>query len=346
MRRKAFATAFALLLVVANAARASDAEWGAYAGPTSTRWLTKGRHGHDQPSCPEQPNCDPSDFRRSNLDDSIGFRIGAQRGLFGIEANVAHTEYNLSQKNVNIFALQAFAGRTVPLGKFHFGMRAGAGPLVTSDGNAGAQASLEAFVALPHALQFGSRLVLDHTGAGTAKALETSFLIAPATRWNVATATGVTVPSGLNLRRAPFTRLSTEHGLTENARLVVSWTSSGHESQLKTSFRGYPGNERSKTINGFGLAVDRSAHVLSGGTGMEVAQWKDDHALLTDQNGVVNAGIEFALELHAAIRQRIGRRLALEGSIQQLYWPNLRLAETRIGVGIAFVTPGSTSNRR
>lgn len=81
----------ALLLVLATAsAFAEPPSWRTYGGGFTSRWLTTERHhGHDQPWCGPvvvwtspfgvarvTPECDTSDFRTANLDNSIGFRAG------------------------------------------------------------------------------------------------------------------------------------------------------------------------------------------------------------------------------------------------------------------------------
>src|SRR5438034_10336119 len=64
-----------------------------YAGIFNSRWRTVGLHGHDQPLCApikviyfpngarleQGPRCDPIDFARGNLDNSIGFRVGREK---------------------------------------------------------------------------------------------------------------------------------------------------------------------------------------------------------------------------------------------------------------------------
>ena len=91
---------FALLAVMITAS-AHAADWRTYAGGFTTSWQTQGHHGHDQQPCGNPVTCNPIDFTRANLDNSIGFRFGRERDLFefgpmsivgGTDASISHTE--------------------------------------------------------------------------------------------------------------------------------------------------------------------------------------------------------------------------------------------------------------
>jgi hypothetical protein len=362
-----------------------------YAGTFNTRWRTIGPHGHDQPACApveivqlshgtnvvRQPDCNPSDFARGNLDNSIGFRAGRERDLLargawsivgGVEGAMNYTEYNLSQADFVLLTAAATGGVDVALGPLTLGMRAGLGPFMTSDG---AQKGLNQFhgahltfpmrngVGVRVARQTMRMFLADGAYQGNdverrhPRAAETSVLLVatPASRlgrklvWEFSASTGTTTPGGpigssRMLRSSAFTTVSAFrdlpwHGLYGR----VSWVSSAHESARPTSFLGYDGNYRSKTIDSIGLGVGR-AHSLPWhlsmryGAGVETADWRDDHQLLTRNGAELIGGVELGLNADVALRFHIGGHLALETAYQRVYWQGIDLGEGRWSLGM------------
>lgn len=322
-----------------------------YAGGLSTRWNTAGWHGHDQDLCPEAAAggpeaCNDEDYRNANLDNSIGFRFGherdwADRGplkfVAGFEGAFTDSEYNLSQDHVAFFSASAIAGVDYELHAARIGGRLGAGPFVTSDGRAGGHAFAELAATIP--LRRGAGLRFGHSFA--ARRGETSILLvaspggAPGpSRWEFAAAAGSSSPDSLKLRAAAFHRLAAMYDLGHDLQLQASWTATAHESTALTTFMGYPGNERGKTIEAFGLALRHRRHLTnllsfhySGG--MELADWADEHHLLP-----TSAGTEYGLSGGASIRFALARHAALEGSVERIWWRDLGLNETRWGLGL------------
>jgi hypothetical protein len=394
MKTSANRTLLAVSLLLA--AISAQAEWRTYAGGFSSRWKTVGPHGHDQPFCAdpkwtffpngsilvEYPNCNPSDFARGNLDNSIGFRAGRERDFLaagvlrvvgGAEGSVSFTEYNLTQRDFALFSGALTAGADLAFGGVRVGGRYGAGPFGTSDGNQyGIGDFKELALTLPLRNGAALRISQRHTEAlrvresqglygdaqgtperhpGSPSAVETSvmFVASPEpagrSRWEFASAAGTTDPGfGLGgdrkLRSVPFTRFTVFRDLnTEHLQLEVSWTAAAHESVLPTEFRGYDGNFRSKTIDGFGIGVSQTRPIfrllsMRLGAGLEVADWSDEHQLLTRDGRELVAGIETALGASAALRFHVAPFVALEGSLQKLYWQRIDLSEARWSVGI------------
>jgi hypothetical protein len=370
-----------------------------YAGSMSSAWRTIGQHGHDQPPCAERrisplevgwldayPNCNPVDFARGNLDNSIGFRAGRERdwlrsGAFsfvgGIEGSLNYTEYNLSQSDFIFATANAFAGVDYRMGSVSLGGRIGAGPFATTDGaEYGFQHVEGVHITLPlhpgaairvsHQSMsvFRSSKTLDLYGAGPAvlststtllrhpRARETAILIVTspeylgASSWEYSASTGSTFPGGpiggsRMLRPSSYSEISAFRSLPWyglDAR--VTWIASAHESSRPTTFLGYDGNYRSKTIQGLGLGVSRSTgrvpeqFSMRYGAGVEVADWRDEHQLLTRDNQPLTGGVETAIVLDGAFRWHVGRNVALETSFTKAYWPGIDLGEIRVGFGL------------
>ena len=369
-----------LVLLIATSVHASD--WRTYAGGFSTRWQTRGPHGHDQEPC-DRPrviemgpgvflttgvNCNPVDFNRGNLDDSIGFRLGTERDVLslgplhlvgGFDGSISHTEYNLTQMDIAIFNASLLAGADIRAWGMRGGMRFAGGPFATTDGYTGLTAYREVSIEVPirsgAALRFSRRLGTSERIRRQERIRETESALmivatpdAPlASNWEFSVATGTTTPGkgpggSLELHESAWQRVTMMRDLrTPATQLAFSWTSTAHESKLLSDYRGYPGNQRGKTINGFGLAVQHSlaaTEKLSAryGAGIEVADWRDPYPLLVSRNQQpLSGGIEGALTASGALRYRLRRGLSLEASVQQLYWHDLQLGESRWGIGIA-----------
>lgn len=314
------------------------------------RWNTTGWHGHDQELCPEAATggpeaCNDADYRNSNLDNSIGFRFGREHDWFGrgpfkvvagVEGAFIDSEYNLSQDHVAFFSASAIAGVDYELHATRIGGRFGVGPFITSDGRAGAQAFAELAATVP--IRRGAGLRLGHRFAS--KRGETSFVLvaspgstAPSS-WEFAATAGTSSPDSLDLRAAAYQRIAAMYYLGQNLQLQASWTATAHESTRLTTFMGYPGNERGKTIESLGLAL-RHRHRLTDSLsfhysgGLELADWADEHHLLP-----VVAGTESGFTGSASIRFALAPHASVEGGVERIWWRGLDLNETRWGVGL------------
>ena len=71
------------------------------------------------------------------------------------------------------------------------------------------------------------------------------------------------------------------------------------------------------------------------GAGFEVADWRDEHQLLTRDGKELVAGIEGAIAVRGAVRFHLTRYFALVGSAEKVYWRAIDLSELRTGFGIA-----------
>jgi hypothetical protein len=341
-----------------------------YAGPSSTNWNTAGYHGHDQP-CVFTPDCDDDDFARANLDNSIGLRAGAERdyatwrGLRLVGAadlSFADTEYNISQRNLNILSGAVAGGVDADLWRVQLGARVGVGPFVTSGLTAGAQAYGELALTIPvtgaAALRVafrevamkplaGGELDLDNSSDPDASLRFRDVSVLLVTRpgvsadspWQFAAGTGLSSPRGLGLSNAFFTRLAVQRTLTPSLQGQFSWTSTAHESELEGVFMGFPGNFRSKTIDAFGLSV-RGMRSWSprwtafATAGAEGADWSDDHDLLVDDGEVVEGGFELGAVVGGGVRYKIRERLSADAFAEHVWWPGIGMGELRMGVAL------------
>lgn len=382
--------AILLLLLFASPLAAQSSR--TYAGGFSSRWKTVGPHGHDQPWCAEpivtvfpngsilhqSVNCNPMDFNRANLDNSIGFRAGRERDFLslrplklvgGIEGSSSFTEYNLTQVDFAFLSGAVTAGADLALWKGRVGVRYGAGPFLTTDAHLGLHRFSEIVVSVPLrsgvSLRFSQRQTnfshkfesratgLEELGEGYGvSAVETSVLIAGSgdgteTPWEFATETGTSEPgtggpgASLGLRATMYQRLAVYRDLGHTPRQAyVAWTSSAQESKLPGIYKGFPGNFRSKTVNGFAVGVREKRSLTDAltahyGGGIEVADWRDDYGLLVRNSGThVNGGIEGAVAVNGALRWNAGRGTAFELHAEQLYWTGIRLGEMRWGIAL------------
>jgi hypothetical protein len=212
---------------------------------------------------------------------------------------------------------------------------------------------------------FGGETSIDVYGAGpptaapselvlrrAPRAVETSLLVVTspeslgATAWDFSASTGTTLPGGpigssRMLRSSAFSQVAAYRDLPwRRTKARVTWTSSAHESSLPSTFLGFDDNYRSKTIQGLGLGVTRSSgrlfdhFSLRYGGGLEVADWSDEHQLLTRDEKPLAAGVELAFTADAAVRWHFAPNLALEASFEKAYWRNIDLGESRVAFGI------------
>jgi len=372
-----------LLLVFLVATSASASEWQTYAGGFSSRWHTTGHHGHDQPSCgspvsttvapgvilTQGVDCNTVDFERANLDDSIGFRAGAERDLLakgplritaGGDVGISHTEYNLSQTDFALLNAMLVTGADFQMRGIRAGVRVGGGAFTTTDHQGGIAWEDELSLSVP--VRAGAALRLSrrrstYTRQGrdeSVPATETALMLvatseAPNGRspWEFSVAAGTTTPGrgpgdSLALHKTAWQRLTVLHDLkSPSTQFALTWTSTAQESGLLSDFRGYGGNERGKTINGLGFGLVRSVAATENlsarfSGGIEVADWGDPYPLLVSHNlQTLHAGVEGALTAAGALRYGLRPGLSAEAGVQQVYWNRLHLGETRWGIGIA-----------
>jgi len=304
--------------------------------------------------------------------------LGPMTLVGGLEGALSYTEYNLTQMDFILASGAVTAGADVRLGTIGIGARAGAGPFATTDGaeygflhtyGLHATVPLRPGAAIRIARQetqaFGGRTSIDVYGGGPPgaarselllrrepRAIETSLLLVTspeslgATRWDFSASTGATSPGGpigssRMLRTSTFSQLAAYRDLRWRSwQARVTWTSSAHESILPSTFLGFEGNYRSKTIQGFGLGVTKTSgrlfehFSLRHGAGLEVADWSDEHELLTRDKKPLAAGVEIALAADAAVRWHFAPNLALEASFEKAYWRNIDLGESRVALGL------------
>ena len=377
-----------LLLLCATGAFAEETRLRTFAGGFSTRWKTRGSHGHDQehPCQREYAGCDGVDFTRANLDNSIGYRAGVERDFYrlgmlrvvgGTDMSMAYSEYNISQDDILIFGGGGAAGLDLTRWGFRLGARYGGGAYLTTQRDLtfnryrhayGFETFHELVASVPlrsgASLRVARRVVGRRIGfeqsdgkfwprEGPIEVAETSvmFVASPDVRdskWEFTTSSGASKPGGtgstLQLKEAGWHRLTASRDLPWlGLQARATWTASAHESRLHTDFLGYPGNERSKTVDGFGLGAWKQwklgNHVsLHYGAGVEVADWRDDHHLLVnDDLHDVIGGVEAGVVAGGAVRFRIGRGTAIEAHVEQVHWTGISLGETRYGIGLALV---------
>ena len=364
-----------LFVLLAGTLSAMAAELRTFGGGFSTRWKTRGAHGHDQEDPCLGQQCDHKDFQRGNLDNSLGYRAGVERdflsrGIFrvvgGADASLSYTEYNLTQNDMMIVDGALTTGADLAHRGFRLGARYGGGAYMTTTGREGLRWFHEVVASVP--LRSGaslrvSRRYIDQTDGfrryqsnfdpqeGPIEVTETAvmFVASPDTRptaWEFSTSSGTSQPGG-PIGEHRFLKQAGWHRLTAARELPwlglearASWTAFAHESWMRTDFRGFPGNERSKTVDAFGLGVWRRQRLgerfsLHYGTGVEIADWRDEHHLLLDrQFRDVIGGVEMSGIAGAALRMHLGGHTALEANIEKSYWTGLRLGEVRWGVGL------------
>ena len=345
-----------ILILSLFLASTAGASWRIYTGGYGTAWhTTGGHHGHDV-DCPadeQHDRCESSDFARANLDNSIGFRLGAEQRrdwlVYGAELNLVSTEYNISQRDFYIGSGLATAGAVTEFFHVTWGLRGGAGVAASDDGHFGGTLMAEASAEVPLddavALRLSYRESALLLGGESLRLRDTAFLMVfgdtpGASQWRFGASAGVSSPGllfgeDLDLSRAPFTRLTAARRIGARSAVGISYLTAAHESTRKTVFMGFPENERGKTINGIG--IDWTAEVLTApryfieiGAGAELADWSDEHQLLP-----VDGGTEVAPVVRLSAGIPLTARLALIATSEHLYWTGISLGESRLSIGIS-----------
>jgi hypothetical protein len=348
------------LLAGATPVQAQETGWRAAGGGVSFRWRTDGVHGHTA-SCPE-PACDDADWDRGNLDNAIGFRLGAERSLLaagawrvvgGGELDVLFTEFNQSQRDLTLGALLVVGGVDLDLGAVTPLLRAGAGG-VGGGGRGGAawfvEGGLDVRLSGVAALRIGARRA-DWAGPETD---ELSLLVAARpgvapgeSGWSLGWAWAACWPGelageDLALERAPRWRLAAQRAIGGRGdRVGLLLGATAHESELTSDLGEVPGNQRGKWVIDVGARWERA---LAGGEGWRwrfgggaaVGGWSDEgNQLLVDEAGEgIDAGVELAATAHAALDVDLGGALALTVEAEQAYWTGVGLGEARLVIGL------------
>jgi hypothetical protein len=335
-------SAFALLLTLlaAGVARGDDSEW--YAGRLTSAWTTSsGIRGHTQ-DC-RTSACDDADFDRGNLDSSIGIRIGATRELtsrcrFRLlaagELDILATEYNFSQHDVEMFVPSLGLSGSAGIGTVRMQAEAGGGALLTSDGRSREGYYRGFAVSMPEVLPL--RIGRRWWSFGEVELRETFLLLVPETggampgRWSVLA--GVSLPGAiagddLSLKEAPMTRVA-----WELSSFSFTLSTTGHESELRSDYRGTPGNQRTRHVPALGASYLRAFGPLALGIGAEVADWEDSQPLLVDVDGsTVKGGIEASIVASGRVQFAPG-----SGVIEYVRWLDLDLTELRVLAGLSW----------
>jgi opacity protein-like surface antigen len=348
------------LALFVGAAQAQDAGWGVVGGGFNYRWRTDGPHGHTE-YCPAGA-CDDADWQRGNLDNAIGWRLGAEqsfhavgtlRFLAGVELDLLFTEYNQSQRDITLGALLAVAGLDLDLGAVRPLLRAGVGA-AGGDGHSGAAWFWEGGLDVRLAPGAAFRVATRRADYGGPETEELSLLLVatpgprlPASGWSAAWSWGASMPGALvgddlELSRAPLWRLAAQREVGGNGdRLGFRLCATSHESKLTSELGDVAGNQRGKWVIELGARWER---VLAAGesrrwrlgAGIATASWWDDgNPFLVDGAGeVVEGDYELAGNAHGALDLRVGGSLWLTVELEQAYWPALELGEARLLVGL------------
>jgi len=281
------------------------------------------------------------------------------------DTSAAYTEYNLTQHDFFLIGGAVSGGLDVARWGGRLGIRYGGGTFGSTDARYGLQTFAEIVATVPlrsgASLRIARRMVekthsFDRATrtlqalAQPVKVNETSvmFVASPdvrETNWEFSTSVGTTAAGGIgsdfNLGTARWHRLTAARALPwHGLEASLTWTTTAHESNARTDYRGFPGNERSKTVDSYGVTVRRgqqlgSSFSLHYGAGVEVADWRDEHHLLLDPRGNdVIGGVETGVMAGGAVRMRLAHGTALEANIEQTYWTRIGLGERRWGIGL------------
>jgi hypothetical protein len=352
----------ALALAFATAARAEEAPgWSIHAGAAPFRWITEDESKGHSMDCRSQA-CNRGDLERGNLDNSIGFRVGAERELLrrgrfslsgGAEVAILPTEYNLSQNDLVIVDLLAVGAAGLDLGPVRLLARAGLGGTLSDHLPSGSASFLEGAVEVAlsptAAVRLGGRRA-EHAGLRTKEA-SVAVVARPRARalgsgWDIEVAGGVSAPgvglgSSLELTAAPMVQLAAFRRVGRNGdRLGGVLVGVSHESDRRSWYGNTPGNQRGKELIEAALQWDRP---LAGGpagrlrvlASLRASDFEDDWALLHDGDREIHAaGIEFGVGLGAEVEVLRGEAVGLVLGAEQLYWPVCELGELRGRLGL------------
>ncbi len=352
----------ALAVVFSAAAHGEEpAVWSIYAGAAPFRWITEDESKGHSMDCRSQA-CNRADLDRANLDNSIGFRLGAERELLrrgrfslagGAEIALLPTEYNLSQNDLIIVDLLAVGAAGFDLGPIRLLARAGAGGALSDHLPSGSayffEGAVEVVLSPAAGIRIGGRRA-DHAGLRTKEA---SIVVVARPRaralgsgWEMEVAGGVSAPgvglgSSLDLTAAPLVQLAAFRRLGRSGdRLGGVLVGVSHESDRRSYYGTTAGNQRGKELVELALQWDRP--VVGGPDGrlrilvsVRASDFEDNWAFLHDGDGdVCAAGIEFGVGLGAEVDVVRGEVAALVLGAEQVYWPSCELGELRGRLGL------------
>lgn len=328
-----------------------------FAGGVHYRWRTQGDHGHLR-EC-RTSACDEEDWRRANLDNSMGLRLGAER-LWrpnrlltlsaGGEADLFSTEYNLSQRDLQVGAVFATTGVGVGGGWGALVAQVGVGGFATSDGRGGLAGFAEAGVEAALASSTRLRLAARRTRLDSLAAEEVSLSLratpgggglAP---WRVGLAVGGHRPArgrdaGLS-RGALWQVHAGRNGGEGKWQLGLLLGASVRESREGSVWGGVAGNQRGREVWEAGAwwdcrALGGPAWEVRLGAAARAADWRDEGPLLRTSVGERRAGgVEGGVGASFAAGWRVGDGVVVQAVVEPVLWPRLELLEYRIRLGI------------
>lgn len=330
-----------------------------FVGGTHYRWRTVGPHGH-WAEC-RSPACDDEDWRRGNLDNALGFRLGVERAwsasrgfslLAGGEVDLLFTEYNLSQRDVVLGG--AFATTGAMLGGEGGGLTAqvGVGVFASSDGRGGSAGFLElgAEAAVSPAARL--RLSARRLWLGSVAAEEASVTLRATpgrpggAAWSVEMGLGGAWP-GLGgredggLGRGALWQLQAGRRLGGGEHQVgLLLGSANRESRWESTYQGVPGNQRGREVWEVGAWWNRTlvgggAWELRGGLTARVGEWSDEDAILRAPGGEGReAGVEGGIGATVASGWRLGDGVRLVATLEPVLWPAVDFTELRARLGL------------
>ena len=330
--------------------------WDLLLGPVHVGWqTTDGPRGHTADCRSEQ--CDDDDWRRGNLDASIGFRVGAEREILerrglsllaALDTTLLLTEYNLSQHELRIVSVAGAGGVRTNVGPVGLLLRGGAGITLTDDLRVAESLFAEGAVEVPLG-DLRLRAAARRARYGQAVATEGAVTLvvpplgsAPERRWAWVVAAGVAAPGalagdGLELKTAPLVEIGLRRRLGDGAtRVGLNLDTTAWESRIRTVWIFTPGNERSQDITSVGLIADRD---LGAGwlvhAGVRVADWSDVRKSFLYRDGeAVDGSRETGLVAGIARRFDTGSRPRVLVGLEQEYWTGIDLAALRLRVAL------------
>ncbi len=335
------------------------APWRLFGGGEHYRWQTEGRHGHFE-VCRE-PICDDLDWRRGNLDNALGLRLGLERRwersprlslTAGTELDVLASEYNLSQRDVLIGGGFATGGVLVGGEEVAVAARVGVGGFTTDDGRGGPAGFLEAGIEAGPSPAARLRLAARRLWLGPLAADGASLTVrtspsAGRPGWHLGVGIGGTRP-GLGGRR--------DAGLGDGAlwqvelgrrvggkggRAGLLLGAAGRESRPESSYGNVPGNQRGREVWELGswwnrCLISSGVWEVRGGAAARVADWSDDGPLLLRPSGQArSAGVEWGVGALLEAGRGIGDGVRLALALEPVVWPSLDLIEVRARLGLA-----------